>query len=88
VSAAGEARCQEVARVIHAHAFGRLAGRDAASVGRHLTRCASCGSMVEEIRRDTAEVLEATGLDRLPEDLIDLIIVAAAAAAEPPGDGP
>ena len=31
-----------------------------------------------EIGHDTAEVLEATGLRHLPEDLIDLIIAAAA----------
>ena len=38
-----------------------------------------------EIGDDTAEVLEATGLRDLPEDLIDLII--AAAAGEPPSGG-
>jgi hypothetical protein len=32
---------------------------------------------VDEIDRDTAEFLEATGLTQLPDDLVDLIIGAA-----------
>jgi hypothetical protein len=59
-------------------AFGRLGGGDAASVEHHLSGCASCASVMAEIGHDTAEVLEAKGLRDLPEDLIDLIIAAAA----------
>lgn len=74
----GEGTCEEVASLIHAYAFGRLGGSDAASVEHHLRGCASCGSIMVEIGHDTAEVLEVTGLRDLPEDLIDLIIAAAA----------
>jgi len=74
----GEGTCDEVASLIHAYAFGRLGGGDAASVEHHLGGCASCESIMVEIGHDTAEVLEATGLRDLPEDLIDLIIAAAA----------
>jgi hypothetical protein len=78
VTRARESTCEEVARVIQAYAFGRLRGGDAASVEHHLSGCASCESIMAEIGHDTAEVLEATGLRDLPEDLIDLIIAAAA----------
>ena len=74
----GEWTCEEVGRLIHVYAFGRVGGGDAASVEHHLRGCASCGSIMAEIGRDTAEVLEVTGLRDLPEDLIDLIIAAAA----------
>jgi hypothetical protein len=74
----GEWTCEEVAGRIHAYAFGRLGGGDAASIEHHLRGCASCESIMAEIGHDTAEVLEATGLRDLPEDLIDLIIAAAA----------
>jgi len=74
----GEWTCEEVAGLIHAYAFGRLRGGDAASVEHHLSLCATCGSIMAEIGHDTAEILEATGLPDLPEDLIDLIIAAAA----------
>jgi len=75
----GEWACEEVARLlIHAYAFGRLGGGDAASVEHHLRGCASCGSIMAEIGHDTAEVVQATGRRDLPEDLIDLIIAAAA----------
>jgi hypothetical protein len=84
---AGELRCEDVARVIHVYAFGRLTGDHASSVGHHLSECATCQSIMDEIRRDTADLLEASGLDDLPEDLIELIIVAAAATEEPPGGG-
>jgi hypothetical protein len=87
VTTADELRCEEVARVIHAYAFGRMTGDQASWVGDHLSECASCESIMDEICRDTADLLEATGLGELPEDLIDLIIVAAAAAEEPPGGG-
>jgi Putative zinc-finger len=70
--------CEEVASLIHAYAFDRLGGGDAASVEHHLHGCASCESIIVEIGHDTAEVLEATGLRDLPEDLIDLVIAAAA----------
>lgn len=69
--------CEEVARLIHAYAFGRLGGGEAASVEHHLRGCASCRSIMVEIGHDTAEVLEATRLRDLPDDLIDLIIAAA-----------
>ena len=87
MTAARELTCEDVAPVIHAYAFGRLAECDAAPVGQHLPRCANCQSIVEEIGRDTAEVLAAAGFDELPEDLVDLIIAAAAEAAETPGGG-
>jgi hypothetical protein len=74
----GEWTCEEVAGRIHAYAFGRLGGGDAASIEHHLRGGASCESIMAEIGHDTAEVLEATGLRDLPEDLIDLIIAAAA----------
>ena len=74
----GQWTCEEVASFIHVYAFGRLGGSDAASVEHHLSGCASCESIMAEIGHDTAEVLEATGLRDLPEDLIDLIIAAAA----------
>jgi anti-sigma factor ChrR (cupin superfamily) len=83
---AGELSCEEVARVIHAYAFGRLTAHEA-SVGKHLSECPSCGSLLNEIRRDTADLLQASGLADLPEGLIDLVIVAAAAASEPPVAG-
>ena len=74
----GEWACEEVARLlIHAYAFGRLGGGDAASVEHHVSGCVSCESIMAEISHDTAEVLEATGVRDLPEDLIDLIIAAA-----------
>jgi anti-sigma factor RsiW len=84
---ARELSCEEVARVIHAYAFGRLTANDAQSVGKHLSECASCQSLMNEIRRDTADLLQASGLADLPEALIDLVIVAAAAAREPPVAG-
>jgi anti-sigma factor RsiW len=84
---AGELNCDEVARVIHAYAFGRLTGDDAPSVGKHLSECANCESLMNEIRRDTADLLQASGLADLPEGLIDLVIVAAAAAKQAPVAG-
>jgi hypothetical protein len=84
---AGELNCEDVARVIHVYAFGRLTANDAPSVGKHLSECASCQSLMSEIRRDTADLLQASGLADLPESLIDLVIVAAAAAREPPVAG-
>ena len=74
----GKWTCEEFASRIHVYAFGRLSGSDTASVEHHLRGCASCGSIMAEIGHDTAEVLEATGRRDLPEDLIDLIIAAAA----------
>jgi anti-sigma factor RsiW len=87
VTAAGALTCEEVARVIHAYVFGRLAEHDAAPVRDHLRRCASCQSTVDEIGRDTAEFLAAAGLIELPEDLVDLIIGAAVEGREAPGGG-
>jgi anti-sigma factor RsiW len=84
---AGELNCDEVARVIHVYAFGRLTANDAPSVAKHLGECANCESLMNEIRRDTADLLQASGLADLPEGLIDLVIVAAAAAREPPVAG-
>jgi hypothetical protein len=84
---AGGLNCEDVARVIHVYAFGRLTGNDAPSVGEHLSECARCEALMDEIRRDTGDLLEASGLGDLPEDLIDLVIVAAAAAEEPPVAG-
>jgi len=78
VNPPGQRTCEEVASFIHVYAFGRLGGSDAASVEHHLGGCASCEPIMAEIGHDTAEVLEATGLRDLPEDLIDLIIAAAA----------
>jgi hypothetical protein len=78
VTPPGEWTCDEVARLIHAYAFGRLGGGDAASIEHHLSGCVSCESIMAEIGHDTAEVLQATGVRDLPEDLIDLIIAAAA----------
>ena len=74
----GEWTCEEVARLIHAYAFGRVGRADAASLEHHLSGCVSCESIMAEIGRDTAEVPEASGMRDLPEDLIDLIIAAAA----------
>jgi predicted anti-sigma-YlaC factor YlaD len=87
VTAAGEATCDEVAPVVQVYVFGRLGPSDASRVRGHLQECADCRSIVDEIDRDTADFLEATGLDELPEDLVDLIIEAAAEAAETPGCG-
>jgi hypothetical protein len=78
VTPSGEWTCEEVVRVIHAYAFGRLDGGDAASIEHHLSGCVSCESIMAEIGHDTAEVLQATGVRDLPDDLIDLIIAAAA----------
>jgi anti-sigma factor RsiW len=78
VTPSGEWTCEEVVRVIHAYAFGRLDGGDAASVEHHLSGCVSCESIMAEIGQDTAEVLEEKRLRELPGDLIDLIIAAAA----------
>jgi anti-sigma factor ChrR (cupin superfamily) len=78
-----EPTCAETRRVIHAYAFGRLTEEDASTVRRHVSRCPHCRAIVEEIDCDTAEVLEVTGLDELPPDLIDLILIAAV-ASEPP----
>jgi len=80
MTSAVELSCEEVARVIHLYAFGRLMANDAASVGEHLSECESCESIMNEIRRDAADLLEASGLGGLPQDLIDLVIAAAAAA--------
>jgi anti-sigma factor RsiW len=87
VTPAGELRCEEVARAIHAYAFGRLTWDDAAPVRHHLRQCAICRSTVDEIGRDAAEFLEAAGLDELPDDLVDLIMEAAPESAKVPGDG-
>jgi anti-sigma factor RsiW len=82
-----EATCEEIAPVLQMYAFGRLCPADASRVRGHLQRCADCRSIIEGIDRDTADFLEATGLDELPEDLVDLIIEAAAEAAQTPSGG-
>jgi len=87
VTPAGEATCEEVATVLQAYEFGRLGPADASRVRGHLWACADCRSIVDEIDRDTAHFLQATALDELPEDLLDLIIEAAAEAAQTPGGG-
>jgi anti-sigma factor RsiW len=80
-----ELTCAEVGRLIHAYAFGRLSQEDASVVRRHLSRCECCREIVDEIERDTAELLEASGLDELPPTFIDLVLVAAS-PSEPPVD--
>jgi anti-sigma factor RsiW len=82
VTAAGQLTCESVARVIHLYVFGRLVAGDVALVRRHLRRCADCQETVDEIGRDRAEFLEATGLDELSDDMVDLIIRAAMAAED------
>jgi anti-sigma factor RsiW len=81
VTVSGGVTCGEVARVVQAYVFGRLGEDDAAQVRHHLGRCAGCQVIVEEIDRDAVELLQAAGLDHLPEDLVDLIIAAALEAA-------
>ena len=83
VTTASELTCEHAAPVIHAYAFGRLPRSDAALARDHLRLCANCQSIVDEIDRDTAEFLEATGLTQLPDDLIDLIIGAASGGNRP-----
>jgi anti-sigma factor RsiW len=82
MTAADQLTCEDLDLLIHAYVFGRLADDDATRVRRHLQWCAMCRSTLEEIGRDTVALLEAMGLDHLPEDLVDLIIGAAAEAAE------
>ena len=80
-----ELTCADVGRLIHSYVFGRLTQEDASAVRQHLSRCECCREIVDEIERDTAELLEASGLDELPPTFIDLVI-AAASASEPPMD--
>jgi anti-sigma factor RsiW len=69
-----------VGRLIHAYAFGRLSQEDAAAVRRHLSRCECCREIVDEIKADTAELLEVSGLDELPPEFIDVVLIAASAS--------